>query len=204
MPPTGDGVGPNARKMFRLWADLGAPETPCTPACEGRSCGDDGCGGSCGSCEGGLSCDEGICVAGCVPSCEDSICGDDGCGGSCGSCQEGYGCEEGDCFPGEETVVDLEAVWEIVRSNCLECHERGEGGLTMGSSPASFREAVVLQVSRCFDRPYVAPGDPDVSYLVRKVEGAAGICGSRMPYGREPLSAGEIAALRKWIADGAL
>ena len=29
----------------------------CVPACAGRSCGDDGCGGTCGSCAGGDSCD---------------------------------------------------------------------------------------------------------------------------------------------------
>lgn len=204
MPPTGNGVGPNARKMFRKWADLGAPKEPCVPACEGRSCGDDGCGGSCGGCEGGLSCDDGICVGGCVPSCDGSICGDDGCGGSCGSCQGGFSCEAGDCFPDEETTLGLDDVWEIVSARCLECHGKGEGGLVMGSTPESFYDAVVWEVSHCLDRPYVVPMEPDKSYIVHKVEGRAGICGSRMPYGKTPLRAGQIATVRKWIADGAL
>ena len=34
----------------------------CVPACEGRRCGDDGCGGSCGTCETGARCDAGACV----------------------------------------------------------------------------------------------------------------------------------------------
>ena len=34
----------------------------CTPSCDGLSCGDDGCGGSCGACEGGISCVDGACV----------------------------------------------------------------------------------------------------------------------------------------------
>lgn len=40
----------------------------CTPACDGRACGDDGCGGSCGSCAGDETCDnQGLCSpAGCT------------------------------------------------------------------------------------------------------------------------------------------
>jgi len=48
----------------------------------------------------------------------------------------------------------------------------------------------------------VAPGNPDRSYLVRKLVGA-GISGERMPNGRTPLSGGEIAAIRQWIERGA-
>ena len=36
----------------------------CQPGCEGKECGDDGCGGSCGECAVGLSCNAGVCVAG--------------------------------------------------------------------------------------------------------------------------------------------
>ncbi len=35
----------------------------CTVSCVGKSCGDDGCGGSCGSCKGGEVCGKGACVA---------------------------------------------------------------------------------------------------------------------------------------------
>ena len=37
---------------------------PCTPDCSGKTCGDDGCGGSCGTCSSGYSCSGGSCVAG--------------------------------------------------------------------------------------------------------------------------------------------
>jgi hypothetical protein len=33
----------------------------CVPRCDGRNCGGDGCGGSCGSCGNGASCNEGVC-----------------------------------------------------------------------------------------------------------------------------------------------
>ncbi|MGM0576403.1 MAG: hypothetical protein ACQEXJ_11790 [Myxococcota bacterium] len=33
----------------------------CQPSCDGRSCGSDGCGGSCGTCPDGFGCDGGLC-----------------------------------------------------------------------------------------------------------------------------------------------
>ncbi len=59
----------------------------CVPDCTGRACGDDGCGGSCGTCGGDTVCEpaSGTCAS-CLPDCTDRACGDDGCGGSCGDC----------------------------------------------------------------------------------------------------------------------
>jgi hypothetical protein len=36
----------------------------CTPGCEGKTCGHDGCGGSCGGCADGTLCDAGQCIQG--------------------------------------------------------------------------------------------------------------------------------------------
>ena len=58
----------------------------CTPQCDGPQCGEDGCGGTCGTCEEGASCQEGQCEAECTPDCAGRECGDDGCGGDCGPC----------------------------------------------------------------------------------------------------------------------
>ena len=69
--------------------------TCCTPECEGKACGDDGCGGSCGACDQGESCDEGVCA--CTPQCEGKTCGDDGCGGTCGACDDNAFCDGGVC-----------------------------------------------------------------------------------------------------------
>lgn len=49
----------------------------------------------------------------------------------------------------------------------------------------------------------VAPGTPDSSYLIQKVEGRSSIVGERMPLGGKPLSQEEINALRIWIERGA-
>lgn len=64
---------------------------PCADACVGKECGDDGCGGSCGSCAGQTTCVEGQCQS-CEPDCAWKECGNDGCGGTCGSCGQGEKC----------------------------------------------------------------------------------------------------------------
>lgn len=70
----------------------------CAPQCEGRACGDDGCGGVCGMCDGGVACVAGRCDAPCVPQCAGRECGGDGCGGACGACGGGEVCTaEGRC-----------------------------------------------------------------------------------------------------------
>ncbi len=76
----------------------------CVPACDGKFCGPDGCGGSCGSCSSGQLCSSGgrCFTSPCTPDCSGGRqCGDDGCGGSCGSCSGGDLCAEleGRCVP---------------------------------------------------------------------------------------------------------
>ena len=67
------------------WGNCQAGQCSCNPACAGLTCGDDGCGGTCGTCQGALN----ACVFGnceCVPDCQGKTCGVDGCGGWCGFC----------------------------------------------------------------------------------------------------------------------
>ncbi|MBW2702771.1 MAG: hypothetical protein JRF33_18270 [Deltaproteobacteria bacterium] len=80
----------------------------CTPDCDGKDCGDDGCGGSCGTCPGALDkCIEGACV--CQLDCTGKDCGDDGCGGSCGTCglENTYCGSEQLCLPCETAVCGV-------------------------------------------------------------------------------------------------
>lgn len=49
----------------------------------------------------------------------------------------------------------------------------------------------------------IDPGNPDDSYLIRKLEGTASV-GVQMPRNAAPLSVEKINALRDWIHDGAL
>jgi hypothetical protein len=50
----------------------------------------------------------------------------------------------------------------------------------------------------------VKPSDPDHSYMVLKIEGAAGIDGGQMPLGETPLPQATIDAIRQWITNGAM
>lgn len=80
-------------------------EDPGTPDCTGKQCGDDGCGGSCGSCVSGKICTaQGMCAN--APSqcpstmdCGSRECGPDPvCGESCGECAPPYACDtDGRC-----------------------------------------------------------------------------------------------------------
>jgi hypothetical protein len=49
----------------------------------------------------------------------------------------------------------------------------------------------------------VAPGNPQNSYLIRKLEGNAAV-GARMPLGAPALEQASIDVIRQWISDGAI
>jgi hypothetical protein len=80
--------------VMRLRTDIASE--PCVADCADKQCGDDGCGGSCGACSGGLQCFQEQCVS-CVPDCNARQCGDNGCGGSCGTCVGDDVCTAGWC-----------------------------------------------------------------------------------------------------------
>ena len=91
------------------------PLNPTVPSCAGKECGNDGCGGSCGTCAAGKTCTDGVCVQGsCSPSCQDKECGDDGCSGVCGTCASGKLCNAAQtCSSFTETCDDGNAVdWD--------------------------------------------------------------------------------------------
>lgn len=75
-----------------LLASCASDGDKCTPVCDDSVCGDDGCGGVCGTCRDGSVCSMGQCVV-CDPQCLGKMCGPDGCGGECGACSDGQVCE---------------------------------------------------------------------------------------------------------------
>ncbi|HSG66083.1 MAG TPA: Ig-like domain-containing protein, partial [Gammaproteobacteria bacterium] len=90
---------------------------------------------------------------------------------------------------------------------CSACHT-GVGAALPGvmdltsvnASYANLVDVASLQVS-ALDR--VEPGDPDNSYLIRKLEGGPGISGDRMPRFGPYLDQTTVDAIRQWITDGA-
>lgn len=91
----------------------------CIPYCpDWAECGDDGCGGSCGTCWWDKSCREMKCVDDVPPGCDGRECGYSLDGDYCGDCGDGLECLDGSCG-----FVDY--------PNCdgRECGDDGIGGL---------------------------------------------------------------------------
>ncbi|HUF09445.1 MAG TPA: cytochrome c [Rhodothermales bacterium] len=119
------------------------------------------------------------------------------------------GCEHAD--PIDEGGLDptLSSIQtNIFNTSCAMsgCHAGGGAGLP---------ESMDLRAGQAFSnivgvssqqRPAlnrVEPGDPDASYLVRKIEGGPDISGQRMPAGGFELTQEQIDVIREWISDGA-
>jgi hypothetical protein len=119
---------------------------PATPLCTGKQCGDDGCGGSCGTCAGGLACQAGACVA-CAPSCEGKACGDvDGCGGACD-----VGCADAGAGPRAApaaAMVDGEGARGDAGCTCRAAPERDGTGAAAAGSALALALATALRARR--------------------------------------------------------
>jgi hypothetical protein len=91
----------------------------------------------------------------------------------------------------------------VLTPNCTGCHvgANAPAGLRLdaGNSYAMLFNVASTQVPTILR---VAPGDPQNSYLVQKIEGRAAV-GGRMPLGRDPLPQASIDLVRSWIAGGA-
>ena len=116
----------------------------CTPTCDRKICGSDGCGGSCGTCVAPETCQNGECR--CTRSCAPTdACGPDGCGSFCGTCPTNSSCSAtGVCVcddsSGEEmckgTCVDKCTDPETTRdpNECRCCVLNGESGFLSETS----------------------------------------------------------------------
>lgn len=88
---------------------------------------------------------------------------------------------------------------------CTQCHTGAAAPLGLALDSGLAQQNLVGVTS--IEVPgllLVNPANPDSSYIVWKIEGRSGVQGSRMPLGMQPLSAEQIAAIRGWIAGGAL
>jgi hypothetical protein len=107
--------------------------------------------------------------------------------------------------PAAPTLTQLQAA--IFSPICSACHN-GQGAnlpgvMNLTNAPASFAALVNIASRQQPTVMRVAPNTPDASYLVRKIEGAAGIAGSRMPLGGPFLDQATIDQVRAWISAGA-
>lgn len=86
---------------------------------------------------------------------------------------------------------------------CTSCHAGAAApqGLRLDAQN-SFALLVDMPSREVPSLKRVAPGKPDDSYLIHKLEGHAAV-GARMPLGGPYLDAKTIATIRQWIAEGA-
>jgi hypothetical protein len=92
------------------------------------------------------------------------------------------------------------------RASCLPCHSDVGRTPSMGLNLVQGRShaALVGQPSRGkAGAVLVVPGDPDNSYLIKKLDGTADIAGGRMPRTGPHLTAGQLRIIRRWIELGA-
>jgi mono/diheme cytochrome c family protein len=96
---------------------------------------------------------------------------------------------------------------DVFTPRCSGCHN-GVGAMLPGamnltSVSSSYAALVGVASLEVPTLQRVAAGNPNDSYLVRKLEGAPGIVGSQMPLGGPFLSQATIDSIRQWIANGA-
>ncbi len=107
--------------------------------------------------------------------------------------------------PTPATLAEVQA--QIFTPTCAVagCHTGSvpRGGLNL-SDGQSFGNLVGVAAVGNPSAVRVVVGNPDQSYLVQKLEGAAGIVGSQMPFGADPLSPAQIGLVRSWITAGAV
>jgi hypothetical protein len=110
--------------------------------------------------------------------------------------------------PAPATLSQLQAT--VFTPICSGCHNGsnppggalpGSQNLTAGNSFAALVGVASLEQPSLMR---VKAGDPDNSYLIRKLEGLAGISGSRMPLGGPFLDQATIDQVKSWISAGAL
>ena len=109
---------------------------------------------------------------------------------------------EGGNLPLEPTLASIQA--NVFNPFCITCHTGAAApqGLRLDSG-ISFANLVGVPSREASSLLRVAPGMPDQSYLIHKLEGSAQV-GEQMPLGGPPIQQATIDFVRQWIIEGAL
>ncbi len=110
--------------------------------------------------------------------------------------------DEGGDVPLAPTLASVQA--NVFNPSCIVCHAGASApqGLRLDAAN-SFTNLVGVASRQDSSFLRVTPGDPDLSYLIRKLEGTASV-GEQMPLGGPPIPQPTIDFVRQWITDGAL
>jgi hypothetical protein len=133
------------------------------------------------------------------------------CGWLCGCSGSGVGLDSnGQPLSSSSSggTVPLAATFDSIQANvftpiCSVCHigATAPQGLMLDAAH-SYNLLVGVPSTEVPSILRVAPGDPDNSYIIQKLEGHAAV-GGQMPLGETPLPATTIAFIAQWITDGA-
>jgi len=125
-------------------------------------------------------------------------------GGSAASTGGGSGGGSGGGGGGAVLTADFDSIQTLVfDAICTSCHIGATAPLGLRLDDAN-SYALLVGVASAQEPALlrVDPGNPDDSYLIRKLEGTQST-GGQMPLGMTPLPAADIAVIRQWISDGA-
>jgi len=129
-----------------------------------------------------------------------------GCGGGSGSGLDSNGRPIGE---GTDPAGPMTASFASIQSHvftpiCSVCHAGGSApqGLRLDAAN-SYAMLVGVNSAEVSSLKRIAPGDPDNSYLIQKIEGHAAV-GARMPFGGPYLDDATIALMRQWVSQGAM
>lgn len=118
--------------------------------------------------------------------------------------------ENGDPVGNGGLPVAFEPTFSNIQQNvfsaiCIECHSgvAAPEGLRLDAQN-SYSHLVNVPSQEQSDLFRVEPGNPNRSYIIRKLEGGPNITGGQMPLDRTPLDQQTINAIRVWIVLGAL
>ncbi|MFM2161330.1 MAG: hypothetical protein RLZZ383_842 [Pseudomonadota bacterium] len=106
--------------------------------------------------------------------------------------------------PAADVVASWDEVEAILNARCTPCHI---GGTTAGLRLSDGHTSLLAGHTPSCGMPYVAPFDPQGSYLWRKLQGThttVGGTGLSMPSDQERLPRAERDVIAAWIRDGAL
>ncbi len=109
---------------------------------------------------------------------------------------------EGGDVPLAATLASIQA--NVFNPSCIVCHAGANApqGLRLDIT-SSFTNLVGVASRQDSSLLRVMPGNPDLSYLIQKLEGTGSV-GEQMPLGGPPVPQATINFVRQWITDGAL
>ncbi|MCH8116941.1 MAG: hypothetical protein IIA78_02350 [Proteobacteria bacterium] len=109
---------------------------------------------------------------------------------------------EGGDVPLAPTLASIQA--NVFNPSCIVCHAGANApqGLRLDVAN-SFTNLVGVASRQDSSFLRVMPGNPDLSYVIQKLEGKASV-GEQMPLGGPPVPQATINFVRQWITDGAL